>query len=201
LPLVARFAAVAGAAFSVTAPVSAMPLVPVLELTGYRDSSNATCGVESALTNVPPGIAGQVIQPGDQLVFNIQQTLPSVGGMAFIFTDGTGTGGAIDSNGTGQPLYFDAEADGQWHHMVGDLSQYAGETISYVLVGLHDSMPNGNFVMNFTNAALVRGETRFPIYTGQAANVGSFTGTNCGGQNMTSGTVMLPLTSPIMSIQ
>ncbi len=177
---------------SLTVTVASAP-VSALQLTGYRDSSDYACGVESALNGVPPGIAGLVIAAGDQLVFNFQQNLPSMGGMALIFTDGTGTGAAVDSNGTQQPLYFDAEADGQWHRMMGDLSQFAGKTTSYVLVGLHQSMPTGYFTMNYTNAAIVHSDgTEVPIFVGQAASVPAFTGTTCGGQNMTSGTVLLP---------
>ncbi len=174
----------------------------VFQLTGYRDLSNAGCGLEGPLNGASPGIVGLVIATGDQLVFDFQQSVPSYGGLGLIFTNGDGSGDAVDTNGTGQLLYFDGEADGQWHHMVGSLAKHVGETVAYPLIGLHYAIPYGNFVMSYANAAVVHSNGSVtPIYTGQpGVSVSSFTGSNGGGQNLTNGTVLTPLTDPTMNV-
>ncbi len=173
----------------------------VFQLTGYRDLSNAGCGLEGPLNGASPGIVGLVIATGDQLVFDFQQSVPSYGGLGLIFTNGDGSGDAVDTNGTGQLLYFDGEADGQWHHMVGSLAKHVGETVAYPLFGTHDWAPLGNFSVSMANAAVVHSNGSVtPIYTGQQASVSAFTGTTCGGQNMTNGTILTQLTDPTMNV-
>jgi RHS repeat-associated protein len=169
--------------------------VPTFHMHGYRDGTDTSCGAEGPVVGSPAD--NLQIVAGDQFVFDFQQTLPSYGGLGFIFTDGTGTGAMVDSGGTSQPLYFDGESDGAWHHMVGDLSPYVGETVAYPLVGLHEYMPLGTFDMYYANAEVLHANGSVtPIVPAQVAYVNGVYGTSCGGQNMTSATELTPTTDP-----
>ena len=167
---------------------------PVLQMQGTRDSNiNMGCGVEGAVSGA--GGAGLVIGQGDKLAFDMQQTVPTYGGLALIFTNGDGSGDATDTGGTGQPLYFNGTTDSNWHHLIGDLSPHAGETVSYVLAGIHNQTPTGTFTVKMANAAIVHADgTDTQLYVGQAASVGGFqSGSTCGAYNESSGTVIAPV--------
>ncbi len=173
---------------------------PLLHLHGVRDGSiNMGCGVEGGL-NGGTGY-GTVIQSGDNLAFDLMQTIPTYGGLALIFTNGNGSGDVTDTGGTGQPMYFDGVGDGQWHHMQGSLSNHVGETVYYSLVGIHNSAPAGTFDMYIANAVVVHADgTVSPLFTGQSpTNVSGFAGTQCGGYDLTSGTDVTPVTDPAIT--
>ena len=174
--------------------------VNVLDLHGVRTSANTSCGVEGAVGGVPAGVAGLIISSGDVLLVDIQQTLPTYGGLALIFTNGTGTGALIDSV-TGVPLYGDSLADGNWHHMSGSLGAYVGLTVSYALAGIHQNTPNGTFDLRLASAVILHSNGSVtPIFTGQAGtSVANFSGTNCGGSSLSAGTAILPTTDPAIN--
>jgi len=173
---------------------------PILHMHGVRDGSiYMGCGVEGPVIGVPNGLAGYTIRQGDHIMMDVMQTLPTYGGLALIFQDGTGSGTLHDIS-TGTPFYFNGVADGSWHTMVGDLSEYAGETISYVLAGIHNNTPAGTFDVYMHNAVVQTTDGRtLPILTGQSASVGNFTGTQCGGYNLSSTTEATPTSDPKVS--
>ena len=172
---------------------------PILHNHGYRDGSNSGCGAEGPVSGVPSGVVGVVIATGDRMMMDMQQSLPTYGGLALIFTNNTGTG-AMNDMGSGQPFYFNGFSDGQWHHFVGDLTPYVGLTVSYVLAGLHLGIPNGTFDTWTTNAVISHADGSVsPILIGQSASVPNLMGNSCGGQQMTSLTESTITTDPAVS--
>ncbi len=168
----------------------------VLHISGHRDSSNYVCGTEGSITGAPSfpaGAIGYTIAAHDTLVADFKQDQPSNGGVAVVFTNGTGTGYLNDMN-TSTPLWFN-NVTGTWQHLVGDLTQYAGLTVSSGYAGLHQQMPTGDFNMWYQNVAIVTADGRtLPITTGQAQSVVNFSGSGCGGSNLAASTVAVATT-------
>lgn len=167
------------------------PAKPVLHLTGHRDNTNSSCGVEGAVQGTASNLNGYAIQNGDRLSFDLQQNVPTNGGLALIFTTPDangdwGSGTAVDMT-TGTPLYFNSNTTTGWQHLSGDLSSFQGRAINYVLAGIHLQTPPGDFDLAITNAVLLHQDgTISPILTGQAVSVTNFAGSNCGGTSLAS---------------
>ena len=117
----------------------------------------------------------------NMLMVDAQQNISTDGGIALVFTNGTGSG-PLDDVSTGMGLFFNHFADGKWHHMAGSLSAYVGLTVSYVLAGFHQDAALGTFDLYLANAAILHANGSItPILTGQSGlSVAAFSGTQCG---------------------
>jgi RHS repeat-associated protein len=68
----------------------------------------------------------------------------------------------------GEPFWFNYNADGQWHTLIGDLSPYAGRTPAYLYAGMHNTMLAGVNDTWVSSMTIVRTDGAVdPIFNGQ----------------------------------